>query len=93
LKALSSLAKSDIPLLMSGMSHLSAPLVLTNKVKTISHQALDLVKVKAKLAPTLSLYIDGSLSNNDKRKDEEWKAAINSPLKRKKQVTIKVSLL
>ena len=66
-KAPPSLAKSDIPPLTSGTSCSSAPSVLTDNVKIISHQALDPVKVKAEPAPTLLLYIDGGLSDNDKR--------------------------
>ena len=58
--------KSDVSSLTSGTSHSSAPSVLSNKVKIISHQALELVKVKAELAPAaLSIYNDGGLSDND----------------------------
>jgi hypothetical protein len=92
-KAPTSLAKSDIPPLTSGTSHSSAPSVLTDSIKIISHRALDPIKVKAELAPTLSLYIDGGLSDNDERKGEEREAAINSPPKGKKRVTSEVSLL
>jgi hypothetical protein len=84
LRAPSSLAKSDIPPLTSGTSRSSAPSVLTDNVKIISHQALDLVKVKAEPLPTLSLHIDGGLSNNDKRRGKEQEAMINSPPKGKK---------
>jgi hypothetical protein len=85
---------SNVPLLTSGTgSCSSAPSVLADNVKIISHQALDSVKVKAELSPTLSLHIDGGLSDNDKRRGEEWEAAINSPPKGKKQGTSEVSLL
>jgi hypothetical protein len=42
-----------------------------------------LVKVKAELSPTLSLHIDGGLSDNNERKGKEWEAVINSPPKGK----------
>jgi hypothetical protein len=90
LKAPSSLAKSDVPPLTSGTSRSSAPSVLTDNVKIISHHS---VKVKAELSPTLSLHIDGGLSDNDERRGEEREAAINSPPKGKKRVTSEVSLL
>jgi hypothetical protein len=54
---------------------------------------LSSVKVKAELSPTLSLHIDGGLSDNDERRGEEREAAINSPPKGKKRVTSEVSLL
>jgi hypothetical protein len=82
-KAPYSLAKSNVPSFTSGTSHSSAPSVLTDNVKIIS-QLLDLVKVKAELSPTLSLHIDGGLSDNNKRRGEEQEATINSPPKRKK---------
>jgi hypothetical protein len=66
---------------------------LTENVKIISHQALDSVKVKAEPSPTLSLHIDGGLSDNNERRGEEWEAAINSPPKEKKRVTSEVHLL
>ena len=81
LKAPSSLAKSDVPPLTSGTSHSSAPSVLTNNVKIISHHS---VKVKAELSPTLLLHTDGGLSDNGERIGEEWEAVINSPPKGKK---------
>jgi hypothetical protein len=93
LKAPSGLAKSDVPPLTSGTSHSSAPSVLTDNVKIISHRALDSVKVKAEPSPTLSLHIDGGLSDNDERRGEGWEAAINSPPKGKKRVTSEVHLL
>jgi hypothetical protein len=45
-RSTSSHAKSDIPSLMSGASHLLAPSVLTDDVKIISYQASNPVKVK-----------------------------------------------
>jgi hypothetical protein len=54
---------------------------------------LDSVKVKAELSPTLSLHIDGGLSDNEERRGEEREAAINSPPKGKKRVTSEVHLL
>jgi hypothetical protein len=91
-KSTSSCSTSDIPSLMGGTSHSSALSVLTDNVKIISYQALDSVKVKAESA-TLSLQYDGSLSNNDEMRGEEHEAVINSPPKRKKQVTSEVSFL
>ena len=69
---------------MSSASHLSAPSVLTNNVKIISCQVSDSVKVKEELAPALSLFDNGGLSDNDEMRGEEWEAAINSPPKGKK---------
>jgi hypothetical protein len=92
-KAPSSVAKSNIPSLKSGTSRSSAPSVLTDNVKIISRQPSDSVKVKAELAPTLSLSIDGGLSDNDEMRGEEREAAINSPPKGKKRVTSEVSSL
>jgi hypothetical protein len=89
----SQVTKSDVPPLTSSTSHSSAPSVLTNNVKIISHRALDSVKVKAEPSPTLSLHTDGGLSDNDERRGEEWEAAINSPPKGKKRVTSEISLL
>jgi len=51
---------------------------------SISHQSSDLVKVKAKLAPALSIYYDGSLSDNDEMRGEELEVEINSPPKGKR---------
>jgi hypothetical protein len=92
-KAPSSLTKSDVPPLTSGTSRSSAPSVLTDNVKIISHRALNSVKVKAEPLPTLSLHIDGGLSDNDERRGEEREVAVNSPPKGKKRVTSEVSLL
>jgi hypothetical protein len=49
------------------------------------------VKVKAEPLPTLSLQVDGGLSDNDERRGEEREAAINSPPKGRKRVTSEVS--
>jgi hypothetical protein len=87
-----SLAKSGVPPLTTGTSRSSALSVLTDNVKIINRRALDSVKVKVEL-PSLLLHIDGGLSDNNKRRGEEWEAAINSPPKGKKQVTSEVSLL
>jgi hypothetical protein len=90
-KAPSSLStKSNVPLLTSGTSRSSAPSVLTDNVKIISHR-VNSVKVKAEPLPTLSLQVDGGLSDNDERRGEEREAAINSPPKGKKRVTSEVS--
>ena len=92
-RSTSSRAKSDIPSLTSGASRSSAPSVLTDNVKIISHRASNLVKVKAEPVPELSIYDDGGLSDSDEIRGEEREVAINSPPKGKKRVTSEVSLL
>jgi hypothetical protein len=90
-RSTSSHAKSDIPSLMSGASHLSAPSVLTDDVKIISYRASNMVKVKGEPVPELSMYDDGGLSDNDEIRGKERGVAINSPPKGKKRVTSEVS--
>jgi hypothetical protein len=86
-------SNADIPQLTNGTSCSSAPSVLTDHVKIISHRALDPVKVKAEPSPTFSSYNEGGLSDNEEMRGEEREAAINSPPKGKKRVTSEVSLL
>jgi hypothetical protein len=64
---------SHVPSLTSGASHSSAPSVLTDTVKIISHQGSDSVKVKDEPAPVLSLADDhGGLSDNNEMRGDEW---------------------
>ena len=89
-KSTSSRTKSDIPSLTSGASsRSSAPSVLSDNVRIISHRSLDLVKVKAE--PALSIYYDGGLSDNDEMRGEEREVAINSPPKGKRRITSEVN--
>jgi len=81
---------SHVPSLTSGASCSSAPSVLTNNIKIISHQVSDSVKVKEEPVPALSLFDDGGLSDNDEMRGEEQEAVINCPPKGKKQVTSEV---
>lgn len=82
---------SHVPSLTTGASRSSAPSVLSDNVKIITHRASELVKVKSELLPTtLSLNDDGGLSDNDERRGEEREVAINSPPKGKKKLTSKV---
>jgi hypothetical protein len=92
-RSTSSRAKSDISSYTSSARRSSAPSVLTDNVKIISYRASSPVKVKAEPVPTLSMYDDGGLSDNDETRGEEREVAINSPPKGKKQVTSEVSLL
>jgi hypothetical protein len=88
-KSTSSRAKSDIPSLTGGASsRSSAPSVLSDNIRIISHQSSDLVKVKAE--PALSLYHDGGLSDHDEIRGEEREVAINSPPKGKRRITSEV---
>ena len=92
-KSTSSHTKSNIPSLMSAASsHSSAPSVLSDNVRIISHPSSDLVKVKAKPEPNpaLSVYHDGGLSDNDELRGEEQEVAINSAPKGKRQITSEV---
>jgi hypothetical protein len=82
---------SHIPSLTDA-SHSSAPSILTDDVKIITHQpASDLVKVKPEPGPILSLTDAGSLSDNDEMRGDEQDAVINSPPKGKRQVISKVN--
>jgi hypothetical protein len=90
-KSTSSRAKSEIPSLTSGASSRpSAPSVLSNNVRIISHQSSDLVKVKPAPAAALAICYDGGLSDNDEMRGEEREVAINSPPKGKKRITSEV---
>lgn len=90
-KSTSSHAKSEIPSLTSGASSRpSAPSVLSNNVRIISHQSSDLVKVKPAPAAALAICYDGGLSDNDEMRGEEREVAINSPPKGKKRITSEV---
>lgn len=83
----SSRSKSGVPSLTSGASSwLSAPSVLSDKVKIISHRSSNSVNVKAGLAPC----DDGGLSDNDEMRGMEREVAINSPPKGKKRLTSEV---
>ncbi|KAM6503850.1 hypothetical protein JOM56_000793 [Amanita muscaria] len=83
----SSRAKYNIPPLTTGSSRSSAPSVLSDKVKVISHQSSDLIQVKAEPAPNALNDYDGGLSDSDEIRGEEREAAINSPPKGKKRIT------
>jgi hypothetical protein len=87
----SSYPKSIVPSLTSGSSRSSAPSVLTNNVRVVSHGALDSAKVKAEPVPDITIFSDGGLSDADEIKGEEREAAIKSPPKGKKRVTNEVS--
>jgi hypothetical protein len=92
-KSISSHAKSDLPSLTSGASRSSAPSVLTQNVKIISHRASGSAKVKDEPAPdSHTVYYGGGLSDNDEMRGEEREVAINSPPKGKKRITSEVSL-
>ena len=81
------------PSLSGSASRSSAPSILTNNIKVISHQSSDRVKVKFESqaqADVISLS-DGGLSDNDELGGKEREAAINSPLKGKKRITSEVT--
>ena len=91
LKSTSSRTKSTIPLLSVSASCSSAPSVLTEDIKIISHQTSDEVKAKGE-NDILSLSNDeGGLSDSDELGGKEQEAAINSPPKGKKRITSEVT--
>jgi hypothetical protein len=82
-----------IPSLTGGGSRSSAPSILTDNIKVISHQSSGQVKVKveAQADGVISLSDEGGLSDNDELGGKEREAAINSPLKGKKRITSEVT--
>ena len=85
-------SNSALPSLTSGTSRLTAPSVLTNNIKIVTHPALAPVKVKAEPAPDIiEIYSDGGLSDNDEMRGIEREAAVTSPPKGKKRITSEVS--
>jgi hypothetical protein len=86
----SSRPKSIVPSLTNGSSRSSAPSVLTNNVRIVSHGAPNSAKVKAEPTPDITIFSDGGLSDADEIKGEEREAAIKSPPKGKKRVTSEV---
>jgi hypothetical protein len=85
-------ASRSIPTLTAGTSRSSAPSVLTDSVKIISHSMTDSAKIKTESAPEITIMSDGGLSDNDEINGEERLAAVNSPPKGRKRVTSEVSL-
>ncbi len=76
----------SVPSLTNGTSRPSAPSVLSDQVKIISHQPN---KVKTEPVYHRNEY-NGGLSDNDEIKGEEREVAINSPPKGKRRVTSEV---
>ena len=72
-------------------SRSSAPSVLTNNIKVISHQSSNQVKVKAETQADVLSLSDGGLSDNNELGGKEREAAINSPLKGKRRITSEVT--
>lgn len=79
-----------IPSLTGGASRPSASSILTDKIKVISHQPSDQVKVKLEAQADVISLSDGGLSDNDELGGTEREAAINSPPKGKKRITSEV---
>jgi hypothetical protein len=88
--------RSIIPSLTAGGSatgsRSSAPSILTDNIKVISHQSSDQVKVKVEShADVLIISDEGGLSDCDELGGKEREAAINSPPKGKKRITSEVT--
>jgi hypothetical protein len=65
-------SNSALPSLTSSTSRLTAPSVLTNNIKIVTHPALAPVKVKAEPAlDIIEIYSDGGLSDNDETRGIE----------------------
>ena len=78
--------------LTSGISHSSAPSIITENVK-VSRLPSKIIKPKVEPEEDMVLILDNEcgLSDNDEMRGEEQEAAIKSPLKGKKQVNSDVS--
>jgi hypothetical protein len=74
------------PSLTSGTSGSTAPSVLTNNVRIISHMAPASAKVKPEPID-IGVDSDAGLSDNDEINGNEREAAVNSPPKGKKRIT------
>ena len=83
-------SSSTTPSLTGGASRSSAPSVLTDNVKVISHRTSETAKVKPDLVSPIILHDNGGLSDNDEMKGEEREVAIASPPKGKKRLTSEV---
>jgi hypothetical protein len=92
-KSTSSRTNSIIPSLTGGGSRSSAPSILTDNIKVISHQpsGQGKVKVESQADGVVSLSDEGGLSDNDELGGKEREAAINSPLKGKKRINSEVT--
>jgi hypothetical protein len=92
-KSTSSRTKS-IPSLTGGASRSSAPSVLTDNIKVISHHSSDRRVTKVKVEPQADLISlsgdEGGLSDSNELDGKEREVAINSPHKGKKRITSEV---
>jgi hypothetical protein len=75
-----------LPSLTSGTSGSTAPSVLTNNVRIVSHVAPAPAKVKPEPID-IGVNSDAGLSDNDETNGNEREAAVNSPPKGRKRIT------
>ena len=90
-KSTSSCTRS-IPSLTGSASHSSAPSILTDNIKVISHHSSDQVaKVESQAnLPSFQVSDDGGLSDSNELNGKEREMAIKSPPKGKKRITSEV---